>query len=73
MGLYTTALVRILNVMKQEGVQDKSLCMLGKQCLHVDPLCFEEILNRMSFHYDKNIYAKVMDDRDSYAFLECVG
>jgi len=74
-GLYTTALTRILAEMRESGFQGKSLCMIGKQTLHINVNAFEGILKDMGFKYDTDIWEELKRSKniDSYDFFRMFG
>lgn len=46
MGLGTANLVKILQVIKENGTQGKSLCMIGKQDIHIRWDNMREIIHK---------------------------
>jgi len=77
MGLYSTALLRVLKLLKQYGTVDKSLCMVGRQQLLIDEERFCHIMNKVNVKYDREEYASLVKGEtihyDSYRFFKMLG
>lgn len=75
MGLYSTALIRVLKIMQDKGFQGKSLCMIGKQAIHINASVFEGIMGDMNFAYDTSLWNKIKESKyiDSYDFFRMFG
>ncbi len=77
MGLYTTALIRVLKLLKQYGTAHKNLCMVGRQQLLIDETKFFHIMNKANITYDRNEYESLVKENlihyDSYRFFRMVG
>lgn len=71
MGLYTNALIKVLQTMCESGTQNKSLCMIGRQNIMVELNSFMKIIESMSLPYDRTIYNRIKDTYpiDSYLFF----
>lgn len=75
MGLGVTNLTRILQVFKENGVSEKSLCMIGKQDIHISWDVLMEIVHNYGFYYDEEIYERIKSIQpiDSYELFEMFG
>lgn len=75
MGLCTTEIVRILQIIFETGVEDKSLCMMGKQAIHIEWDSFMKIVKSYGFRYDETMYKKIngIMPIDSYKFFKMFG
>ena len=59
MGLYTTALVRVLQTICTQNTDHKTLGMLGKQSILIEWDSFMKIIDRMELEYDEKIYRQI--------------
>ena len=75
MGLGTANLVKILQVIKENGTQGKSLCMIGKQDIHIRWDNMREIIHKYHFDFDQKVYEKIKDiyPIDSFQLFEMFG
>lgn len=75
MGLGITNLTKILQLFKENGVNDKSLCMIGKQDIHIGWEQLMEIIHNYNFYYNKKIYEEIKNKQpiDSYKLFEMFG
>lgn len=75
MGLGTINLTRILQAFKENGIGEKSLCMIGKQDIHISWDILMEIVHNYDFYYDKEVYERIKNIQpiDSYKLFEMFG
>lgn len=77
MGLYTTALLRIIRILNDNGVKGKSLCMVGRQEIQINPDSFKSILNKMGIGFDYDEWDVLVKENrmhyDSYRFFKMLG
>ncbi len=75
MGLYTTALVNVLQTIKQYGNVNKSLCMIGRQEILIEWDSFMKTVNKMHLPYDREIYNDIKDiyPINTYRFFHMFG
>lgn len=75
MGLFTADVVRLLSLFKEKGTENKSLCLIGKQNIHVEWAPFMEMVGKFEFPYDKEIYGKIKNAKriDAYDFFRMFG
>ncbi len=73
MGLYPTALVRILDeICKDSSINTKSLCMLGKQTIHMNFPVYKKIID--IFGLGDDLQKLYNDNRlDSFDFFKKIG
>lgn len=72
MGLGTVNLTRILQIIKLKGGSGKTLCMIGKQDIHISWDSLREIIHKYHFNYDKRVYEAIKDIQpiDSFKLFE---
>lgn len=75
MGLYKTAIIKILKVISDSNIKDKSLCMMGKQSIQMDLYTLKKVLNTLHISYDREIFKMMsnMENIDSYLFFKMIG
>lgn len=75
MGLYTTALVNVLQTVCRHDIRNKSLCMIGRQEILIEWEHFMKIIDSMRLSYDKNIYnhMKGVYPINTYEFFRMFG
>lgn len=75
MGLCTTACIRVLQIMMDNGIENKSLCMIGRQNIGIEWNTFMRIIDKMDIFYDKEIYTKINNiyPIDTYQFFKMFG
>ena len=75
MGLCTIRIIRLLNIFGENGIKGKSLCMMGKQYIHIEWGYFIELVNRFKVYYRKDIYEQIKNIMpvDAYKFFEMFG
>ena len=61
MGLGTVNLTKILQVIKESGTQGKTLCMIGKQDIHIEWDKMREMIYKYHFDIKKDVYEKIKD------------
>ena len=75
MGLGTVNLTKILQVIKESGTQGKTLCMIGKQDIHIEWDKMREMIYKYHFDIKKDVYEKIKDIQpiDSFQLFEMFG
>ncbi len=75
MGLYKTAIIKILKVISSENIIDKSLCMMGKQSIQIDLHTLKRVLEDLRIPYDRAIFKTMltMENIDSYLLFKMIG
>ncbi len=75
MGLYTNALIKILQTAGESDVRNKSLCMIGRQNILIQWDMFMKTVECMNLPYDEAIYNRIKDTDpiDSYLFFKMFG
>lgn len=75
MGLYTTALLKVLQTICDSNTHNKSLCMIGKQAILIQWESFMKTVALMNLPYDKTVYNKIKNiyPIDSYLFFKMFG
>lgn len=75
MGLYTTALINVLQTICERGTENKTLCMIGRQEIIIEWKPFMKTVERMQLEYDKNIYESIKNiyPINTYLFFNMFG
>lgn len=75
MGLYTTALIKTLQTICGSDIQNKSLCMIGRQNILIQWKPFMKTIKLMGLPYDRVIYDRIKNAYpiDSYLFFKMFG
>ncbi len=75
MGLMGAEIVKFLQIAKMNGIQGKSIAMIGKQALNTNLNLLLSTVSAMGLDYDKTLAAKIMEDYrvDSYVFFKMLG
>lgn len=75
MGLPIEDVVYFLQLASEKGFRNKSLCMMGKQDIHVHRVDMPLIAEKFGFPFDKEIFERIKIHRptDSYDFFKMFG
>ncbi len=73
MGLCTVDIIKILKIIKEHDVQ--SMCMIGRQNIHIKWKEFGAILMSLRWSYDEKIWSKIFNQNpiDTYDFFRMFG
>ena len=74
-GLMGAEIIKFLRTAKMNGIQGKSIAMIGKQALNANPNLLLSAVSAMGLTYDKRLAAKITTDYrvDSYEFFKMFG
>ena len=75
MGLVTVNLTRVLEIFRQYGVKNKSICMMGRQTLEIEIDTILIILEKYDFECNKEDLQKIFNNKeiDTYDFFRLLG